>query len=417
MAPQRCRPLVCAHQVRLLPWHMIFVGLGIVYGYVLDANGNPMELLLLQDRFDIDPYLIGTSANFSASNPAFFTGASNPNFSWGGVFVASLFTSIVAILETQIACKILDGVTGTTFDSKQEVLGTAATNLCCGFAGGIPVCGAMARMTLNASCGARSRTAMVINGFTVLVIMFSLMNLFRYVPQPVIGAVLVPVALGMIKIDVYRHYWRVDKPSLLITFLTWAVCVFLDPTYAIGVAILAGLVRAARNEGFVAPARWSRLGSVRLYQPAGKWDYTNNITHKQRITEAIAQGDNVAVSMNDVYLMDIEGVEALKTLIASKVRVVGLQEAPHAQCAKNDWFTKAVSNNMVLQSIDSLDVNGPPIADLAKVLQIADLEKVRSCPPNPFSRNPGLRFPHVHPHLPLHPHLHPHLHLSPPFHC
>ena len=65
-------------------------------------------------------------------------------------------------------------------------------------------------LTLSASppsCGARSRTSIVINGFTVLVIMLSLMNLFRYVPQPVIGAVLVPVAMGMIKIDVYRHYW------------------------------------------------------------------------------------------------------------------------------------------------------------------------------------------------------------------
>ena len=64
-------------------------------------------------------------------------------------------------------------------------------------------------------------------------------------PQPVIGAVLVPVAIGMIKLDVYRHYWRVDKPSLLITLIVWAVCVFIDPTYAIVVAILFGLLRSA----------------------------------------------------------------------------------------------------------------------------------------------------------------------------
>merc|ERR1719181_995155 len=87
------------------------------------------------------------------------------------------------------------------------------------------------------------------------------MPLFRYVPQPVIGAVLVPVAMGMIKIDVYRHYWRVDKPSLLITLIVWAVCVFIDPTYAIVVAVLFGLLRSARNEGDVAPARWQRRRS------------------------------------------------------------------------------------------------------------------------------------------------------------
>jgi MFS superfamily sulfate permease-like transporter len=224
------------------------------------------------------------------------------------------------------------------------VLGTGVCNFFTGLAGGLPVCGAMARMTLNANCGARSRTSIVINGFTVLIIMFALMSFFRYVPQPVIGAVLVPVAMGMVKIDVYRHYWRVDKPSLLITFITWAVCVFVDPTYAILVAILMGLLRSARNEGHVAPARWAPLkapgSSVQLYQPAGKWDYTNIITHKQRIDQARTHGETVALCMHDVYLMDTDGVDVLKAIVASGVAIVGLGDAPREQCAKNDWFDK-----------------------------------------------------------------------------
>jgi MFS superfamily sulfate permease-like transporter len=345
-------------KVRLFPWHIIFVGLGVIYGYVLDANGNPMELLLLQDRFEINPYLIGTSSDLAANNPAFFTAVDDPNFSWGGVIGASFSVAVIAIIETQIACKILDGATKTAFDSKREVLGTGVCNFFTGLAGGLPVCGAMARMTLNANCGARSRTSIVINGFTVLTIMFALMSFFRYVPQPVIGAVLVPVAMGMVKIDVYRHYWRVDKPSLLITFITWAVCVFVDPTYAILVAILMGLLRSARNEGHVAPARWAPLkapgSSVQLYQPAGKWDYTNIITHKQRIDQARKHGETVAVCMHDVYLMDTDGVDVLKAIVASGVAIVGLSDAPRAQCAKNDWFDKALKDGLVLDDVDAL---------------------------------------------------------------
>ena len=41
----------------------------------------------------------------------------------------------------------------------------------------------------------------------------------------------------------------------------WAVCVFLDPTYAIVVAILFGLLRSARNEKEVAPGRWREVAS------------------------------------------------------------------------------------------------------------------------------------------------------------
>jgi hypothetical protein len=345
---------------------MVFVVLGIVYGYVLDANGNPMELLLLKERFEIKPYLIGLSTIDYSTNvtahvrdPAFFAGVSDPKFSWGGVLTASFSVSVIAILETQIAAKILDDLTSTAFDSKREVLGTAMTNLFSGLAGGLPVCGAMARMTLNANCGARSRTSIVINGFTVLIIMFALMPLFRFVPQPVIGAVLVPVAIGMIKPSTYAHYWRVDKPSLLITFITWAVCVFLDPTYAIVVAILFGLLRSARNEGAVAPARWSNSArggptNLRLYQPVGKWDYTNSGHHMQRIADAQKSGHPVAISMHDVFLVHVDGVDALKALVATKVAVAGLQDAPRAQIAKSSWFGAAQTDGLILDSVDDL---------------------------------------------------------------
>jgi len=210
-------------------------------------------------------------------------------------------------------------------------------------------------MTLNANCGARSRTSIIINGFTVLVIMFALMPLFKYVPQPVIGAVLVPVAIGMIKLDLYRHYWRVDKPSLLICFITWAVCVFIDPTYAIIVAILMGLLRSARNEGAAAPARWTMLKAHRVYKPAGKWDYTNSTEHLERIREARKDDatSDVVVSMDDVFLMDLDGIDALKALVGSEVPIVGLQEAVLVQCAKQKWFEPARAKGLVLNSINA----------------------------------------------------------------
>jgi hypothetical protein len=79
--------------------------------------------------------------------------------------------------------------------------------------------------------------------------------------------------------------------------------------------------------------------------------------------------------MHDVYLIDVEGVDALKSLVASKVRFVGLQEAPYAQCAKNDWFSKAVSDKMILPSVDALGEKTSPIEDLEKVSHVADLER------------------------------------------
>ena len=49
-----------------------------------------------------------------------------------------------------------------------------------------------------------------------------------------------------------------------------------------------------------------------MYQPAGKWDYTNSTTHMERIRAAGQAGDAVGVSLRDIFLIDVDGVDALK---------------------------------------------------------------------------------------------------------
>jgi SulP family sulfate permease len=169
-------------KVRQVPWHIILVVAGIIYGHLIDKNGNTMNLLLLKDRFDIKPYLIGTQ-----SDQVFWSvgGSDMATLDWGGIVVASFSVAVIAVLETQFAAKILDAQKNTEFDSKREILGTGLCNLAAGLAGGMPICGAMARMTLNANCGARSRVSIIINGIMVVILMFALFPLFKECPQPV----------------------------------------------------------------------------------------------------------------------------------------------------------------------------------------------------------------------------------------
>ena len=102
----------------------------------------------------------------------------------------------------------------------------------------------------------------------------------------------------------------------------------------------------------MAPARWRTTltgagTEVHIYQPAGKWDFTNLVMHRERLDEAKKRGSMVVVAMCDIFLLDVDAIDALKALVAAKTPLVGLQEGPAAACAKQPWFAKARADGTV----------------------------------------------------------------------
>jgi MFS superfamily sulfate permease-like transporter len=348
----------------------------------------------LKDRFDLDPYIVGIRKEtvFSAG----FDGAD-----WGGLIGASIPVAVIAILETQIAAKLADIATGTVFDSKREVLGTALSNIVCGITGGAPVCGAMARMTLNINTGAKSRTSLVINSFVVLILTFVLFPFFKFLPQPIIGAVLVPVAVSMIKRKVYVHYWKMDKPAFIQCMVVFLVCVFVDPTYAIIVAIILGCLREAGNMRMIAPADFAVIdlasgellrsvgvdqgtsnassaqqeftplvgedfvtalnsiqrgaeaptSAVVVYRPSASWTFTNKTQHAERINflKQHPHVGHVIISLAHVHYMDLDGCDALRDIYAAfkssgaSLRVCDYNDVLLARLQTYPWHPEAVT--------------------------------------------------------------------------
>jgi MFS superfamily sulfate permease-like transporter len=214
----------------------------------------------------------------------------------------------------------------------------------------------MARMTLNINTGAKSRTSLVINAFVVLLLTFVLFPYFKFLPQPVIGAVLVPVAVSMIKRKVYVHYWKMDKSAFIQCMVVFLVCVFVDPTYAIIVAIILGCLREAGNMRMIAPADCGvvdvangcplasntadgalpassgqnnyvqlagdnfedALRSISkdgiclfVYRPHASWTFTNKSQHAERIGFLRKKKCPVMISLVHMHYMDLDGLDAL----------------------------------------------------------------------------------------------------------
>jgi len=105
---------------------------------------------------------------------------------------------------------------GGRFDSNQEFLGLAAGNLAAGLGQGFPVSGGMSQSLVNESGGARtSLSGLVAAGIIILVSVF-LSGSLRFLPQPVLAAIVLVAVAGLFKLSELRHLWRVDRPEFVV---------------------------------------------------------------------------------------------------------------------------------------------------------------------------------------------------------
>jgi MFS superfamily sulfate permease-like transporter len=194
----------------------------------------------------------------------------------------------------------------------------------------------------------------------------------------------------MIKRKVYVHYWKMDKSAFVQCMTVFLVCVFVDPTYAIIVAIILGCLREAGNMRTIAPADYAIVdaatgvfkqdsaapassgqqcfvqlageeyaselaclskdsGTVVVYRPLASWTFTNKTQHADRLGFLRQIGRPVMISLVHMHYMDLDGLDALRDIHASFRKdgvslVVCDYNAALMQCLSSyQWYHEAVS--------------------------------------------------------------------------
>lgn len=141
---------------------------------------------------------------------------------------------MIALLETLISTRMCDGMTGRVSSEKKEVFGCGIANVVTGLAGGLGTNAALARTLLNIDAGATSRLSGIVNGAITMILCTALFPYFRYLPLPIVAAVLVAVSVRMVSAKAWRDLYATDRGACAIALLVTIVSVVADP--AIGVA-------------------------------------------------------------------------------------------------------------------------------------------------------------------------------------
>ncbi len=123
---------------------------------------------------------------------------------------------LLGMVETAALGRMFAIKHGYRFDANQELLGIAGANVMAGLGHGFPVSGGMSQSLVNESAGARTPLSGFIAALLMLLIVLFVSGALRYLPQPVLAAIVLMAVTGLLNVAALRHFWRADRAEFVV---------------------------------------------------------------------------------------------------------------------------------------------------------------------------------------------------------
>ncbi len=248
--------------------------------------------------------------------PIDFSGIGSVKFT--ALIVPSIVIAFLCAIESLLSATVAGGMTGTTFDSNQELFGQGVANICSSLLGGLPATGAIARTAAGIENGAKSPLTGMFHAIFVLILYFALMNVVKYIPLAVFSAILTSVAINMSRFPLFIKLLKFGVRDLLILLTTCVLTVVFDLTYG----VIGGVVLT-----FIVNAKNIKTG-VKLHVADGVVKATGTLffLNAGKLTDAIAKelesNDTVTVDFQELENIDQTAFEKLAS-ITKKAKTQG----------------------------------------------------------------------------------------------
>ena len=123
---------------------------------------------------------------------------------------------LLGAVETAAIGRMFTAKHGGRLDSNQELLALAGANLAAALGRGFPVSGGMSQSLVNESGGARTPLSGFFASLIVLIVILFLSGSLRYLPQPVLAAIVLVAVTGLFKVSALTKLWRTDRTECVV---------------------------------------------------------------------------------------------------------------------------------------------------------------------------------------------------------
>lgn len=268
------------------------------------------------------------------------------------VLPLALACFVLGAVETAAVGRMFTAKHGGRLDTNQELLALAGANLAAGLGQGLPVSGGMSQSLVNESGGARTPLSGLVAALVVMVVALFFVGPLRYLPQPVLAAIVLVAVAGLFKVEALKRLWRVDRWE----FLTAAAALL----GVMGSGLLRGVLIGAMISLVQLLRRASRPHVARLGRIPGTRRFSDCDRHRDNEMDpnvAIFRPESGLVYFNIDHVREtiLKAVHALPT--PPKLVVLDLSAAPRVDLqsaeALGEMASELASEGIGLQAVEA----------------------------------------------------------------
>ncbi len=155
-------------------------------------------------------------------------------------------------------------------DASRDFVGQGAANVAAGIFQGMPVGGSMSASSLIKSAGARSRTALLIAGVVMAVVIVVFGGAVGYIAMPALAGLLMTVGYRTIKPTDIKAVWRTGKMEATVMTVTFALTMIIPLQNAVLVGVgISMILYIIRQSNQIIIKRWipDDAGNLRETDP------------------------------------------------------------------------------------------------------------------------------------------------------
>ena len=147
--------------------------------------------------------------------------------------------ALLGAIESLMSAVVADRMSNDQHNPNTELVAQGIANMVSPMFGGLPATGAIARTATNIRSGAKTPMAGIIHAVTLLAVILVAAPLAKFVPLPVLAAILFVVAYNMGEWREIPEILKLAPTEIAVWFVTFALTVVADLTLAVQVGMIS----------------------------------------------------------------------------------------------------------------------------------------------------------------------------------
>ena len=231
---------------------------------------------------------------------------------------------LLGMVETAALGRMFAVKHGYRFDPNQELLGIASSNVMAGLGHGFPVSGGMSQSLVNESGGARTPLSGFIAALLMLLIVLFLSGVLRYLPQPVLAAIVLMAVMGLFRVTALKHFWRADRTEFVVAIAALLGVLGSGLLRGVLIGAIISMVQLLRRASRPHVAFLGRIPGTRRFS-----DMTRHADNEPVPGALLVRVESSLLYFNAEHVRDTVAARLRAEATPPKIVILDLSASPH----------------------------------------------------------------------------------------